>query len=134
MAGPSTAGLAALVAGEGWHYVGDTDEIEFIDGWSNVGTPWPDMAFRYREPGIVDLVGVVTTDGSSTVILIVPDGYVPLNARRAPIQVTRLRSGAYSARIGTVDQSGYLMVADADTAGDTVYISGSYFIGNASAP
>lgn len=77
MAGPSTAGLAALNAGEGWRYVGDSGEPAFENDWSNEGSA--DLAFRYREPGIVDISGVVknTTAASTATIFTLPEGYRP---------------------------------------------------------
>ena len=38
MAGPTTTGLAALIDGEDWHYVGETDEPAFENSWENVGS------------------------------------------------------------------------------------------------
>ena len=135
MAGMSTAGYAAVAAGEDWHYVGEAGEPAFEGGWDNVGGTWPSMAFRLRAGGTVDLVAVIeNTDGSPGVAVVFPTGYVPLNASRVAVPYTRLRSGTYSARVGTLDQSGYLTLADANTVGDVVYINLSYFIGNADAP
>ena len=74
--GMSAAGYAGLAAGEDWHYVGAAGEPAFENGWSNEGSA--DLAFRYREPGIVDISGVVkNTAASFDVIFTLPEGYRP---------------------------------------------------------
>lgn len=84
MAGPTTAGLAALNAGESWHYVGAAGEPAFENDWDNWITTW-DLAFRIGETGVVDIEGsayniVDTTD----VIFTLPEGYRPSNTVRIP--------------------------------------------------
>ena len=132
--GVTTPGLTALLTGEDWHYVGDTGEPAFSDGWSNVGSPWPSMAFRMRAGGVVDLVAVITTSATFEVVFTIPAAYRPLGSRRVPIPYTRSRSGTLSARMGDIELSGVLTATGADTVGDIVYINTSYFIGNADAP
>lgn len=130
----TTTGLTALLTGEDWHYVGDTGEPAFSDGWSNVGSPWPSMAFRMRGGGVVDLVAVITTSATFEVVFTIPAAYRPLGSRRVPIPYTRSRSGTLSARMGDIELSGVLTATGANTVGDIVYINTSYFIGNADAP
>lgn len=78
MAGPSTAGLAALNAGEDWHYVGEAGEPAFQNSWANVSTTTK-MAFRIREAGVVDIYGHVSggTSAPATVVFTLPAGYRP---------------------------------------------------------
>ena len=77
MAGPSTAGLAALQAGEDWHYVGEAGEPAFENGWGNKGVGQPALAFRIREVGVVDIQGQVAGGTSGTTIFTLPTGYRP---------------------------------------------------------
>ena len=83
VAGMSTAGLAAMVAGEDWHYVGETDEPAFNSTWVNfIGRT--KMAFRIRETGVVDLQGFAdhAGNGNALAIFTLPVGYRPLNGSR----------------------------------------------------
>lgn len=73
----STTGLTALVAGEDWHNVGDTDEPAFQGSWANAGAGNPRCAFRIREAGVVDVHGTVTGDTDGTTIFTLPEGYRP---------------------------------------------------------
>lgn len=76
MAGPTTSGLTALLAGEGWHYVGSGGgEPAFENSWANVSGATA-TAFRIREAGAVDLFigGAV---GSAAAVFTLPAGYRP---------------------------------------------------------
>lgn len=88
MAGMSTAGYAAVAAGEDWHYVGEAGEPAFTGDWTG------GLAFRIREAGIVDLVGDVEYPGGVTAagseIFVLPEGYRP-----------SVTSTVYSVRVGT---------------------------------
>ena len=75
MAGMSTAGYAAVAAGEDWHYVGEAGEPAFENSWGNLSGDTA-MAFRIRESGVVDLQGAVT-GGSPGVVFTLPAGYRP---------------------------------------------------------
>lgn len=75
VAGVSTAGLAALIEGEDWHYVGATDEPAFENSWGNVGNM--DLAFRLREAGVVDIEGIIGGGSTGTVAATLPEGYRP---------------------------------------------------------
>ena len=72
----TTTGYAALAAGEGWRYVGETDQPGWENGWGNV-TNYPALAFRIRESGIVDIAGQIT--GGTGIIFYLPDDYRPAN-------------------------------------------------------
>lgn len=86
MAGPTTSGLAALIEGEGWHYVGEAGEPAFENSWANVGTSGiPKLAFRIREAGIVDIQGTVTGGSSTNRIFTLPEGYRPAYQSYVPI-------------------------------------------------
>ena len=81
MAGPTTSGLAALVAGEDWHYVGETDEPAFGTSWANAASD-QHLAFRIRESGVVDVQGYVQntaapTAPTSDALFTLPAGYRP---------------------------------------------------------
>ena len=96
MAGPTTTGLAALIGGEDWHYVGEAGEPAFENSWVGIsGRPKP--AFRIREAGIIDLQGVVT-GGSAATIFTLPEGYRP----SATVYVTTTTSTATSMGAGVI--------------------------------
>lgn len=76
VAGMTPAGLAALQAGEPWHYVGDTGEPAFGTGWGNAGGGTSATAFRSRQPDLVDLY-LGATVGSSPETFTLPEGYRP---------------------------------------------------------
>lgn len=126
MAGPTTSGLAALQAGEDWHYVGATDEPAFQNSWANLGGTAADLGFRLRAGGEVNLQGVVTSGTVGAVIFTLPEGYRPN---------TDVRMGV-TGSISTTMSSGLLRVeTDGDVYGlrvpanhDTIYISGSFWI------
>lgn len=81
MAGMSTAGLAGLVAGEDWHYVGEAGEPAFGTDWANASSG-TNLAFRIREAGVVDIQGYIEntnapSEPSSQSFFILPEGYRP---------------------------------------------------------
>ena len=76
MAGMSTAGYAAVAAGEDWHYVGEAGEPAFENSWAN-SSGVPATAFRIREAGIVDLQGALVGGSDATVVFTLPAGYRP---------------------------------------------------------
>ena len=85
VAGMSTAGYAAVAAGEDWHYVGEAGEPAFQGSWANHGFGTARLAFRIREAGIVDIQGVVTTSGTAgTTIFTLPSEYRPSTSVIAP--------------------------------------------------
>lgn len=101
MAGPTTSGLAALIQGEDWHYVGATDEPAFENGWTNLVST-PAIAFRIRQEGIVDLVGI-GSGGNAETIYTLPEGYRP----------TSMAMPAILAQDGT-DYIGAVLFVEAD--------------------
>ncbi len=59
--------------GEDWHYVGETGEPAFQNGWVNAGiVAILPLAFRMREAGIVDIHGKVEGGTPGTTIFTLP--------------------------------------------------------------
>lgn len=130
--GTPSEGFATIsdAEGEGWHYVGESGEPAFGTDWSNVGSPWPALAFRMRQPGIVDLVGAVTAGASATnALFTLPEGYRP--NEQAFMPHIRQRSGTKSGQLTVVNDSGNVEITDSDDSGDYNYIAGSFFIDTA---
>ena len=116
---------------EDWHYVGATDEPAFQNSWGNLGGSYPSMAFRAREAGVVDLIGVLSRSGSSTsIITTLPVGYRP---SELAILVCKAQPAS------GVEETGVLGIqADGDiqlysSAAQYIYFSGSFFL-NTAAP
>ena len=72
----TTTGYAALAAGEGWRYVGETDQPAFENGWGNLAGETK-LAFRIRESGVVDVHGAVVNGTPDATIVTLPEGYRP---------------------------------------------------------
>ena len=129
MAGMSTAGFAGLVAGEGWHYVGEAGEPAFATGWANAGAPVPALAFRLREAGVVDVAGVVVSGvGAGSTIFTLPSGYRPTAQGYLIVAVA---DPAISGNVLIVETDGDVLTPDVH---QEVYISGSFFLDSAQAP
>lgn len=124
----TTTGLVSLVAGEDWHIVGSGgSEPAFGTGWSNASaTYYPKMSFRLREAGIVDLVGCVTTDGTTDEIFTFPEGYRPI-ASLGIMPVTMNRSSDNFGELLVVNDVGEVVAATGYLASDVFYICGSFF-------
>lgn len=133
----STAGYAGLAAGEGWHYVGDEEDPiapAFENGWGLEGYT-TGLAFRLREPGLVDLFGIVKNSSASIdTIFTLPEGYRPTFTAILPAV-----GNASSSSVSAASVSGNVLVYSngsvlpgRGTAGGTglyvVLISGSIFI------
>lgn len=73
MPGPTTTGVLALLQGEGWQFV---PPVDLQNGWGVV-TPPGQLFYRYREPGFVDIIGVVDGGTPGSVIATLPEGYRP---------------------------------------------------------
>lgn len=123
MAGPTTTGLTALLEGEGWHYVGDTGEPAFGTGWQNNGVH-QNLAYRIRETGVVDIVGVVTTNGSGSLVFTLPAGYAPNTTAYASALLDV--AGTYTPARLSVSSGGALYVEPVATA--TAYLSVQVFL------
>lgn len=125
MAGPTTTGLAALIQGEDWNYVGDTDQPAFENDWANV-SGLPMLAFRVRDAGAsIDIMGVVE-DGTAATLFTLPTGYRPDN-----------KTPGFTAWINTADPAlvsvtpaGAVQVGSGFTfpLAAAVYLSGTIFI------
>ena len=131
----TTTGLTALVAGEDWHYVGEAGEPAFSSWWTNGTSGWPSFAFRLREVGVVDVVGVISTSSTPSTnafgnhpVFTLPEGYRPATDQVAFMTYTRNNGSGYSTRIAIVRDNGSFELAPSLSAGDVVYISGSHFI------
>lgn len=130
----STAGYAGLAAGEDWHYVGDTDEPAFGVGWDNAESAWFNLAFRIREAGVVDILGVVenTTDPTYSVFTL-PSGYIPTNLVYAPCIGESTPTGgttqACALRVDDLGQVNVLRVVSGSLAvPQLVYINAQIFL------
>lgn len=124
MAGPTTTGLAALISGEDWHYVGEAGEPAFENSWTNVGSS-NKLAFRIREAGIVDLQGFVT--GGTGRVFTLPAGYIPDTGSLTFFAAQGFTSPNFIALRITVDNNGY--VTYGGPAGvTTLYIAGQFFL------
>ena len=114
---------------EDWHYVGATDEPTFGTDWTNVGTPWPAMAFRQREAGVVDIIGTLNVGASASgPVFELPIGYRP--SEQAFMPYIRQRSGTKSGQLLVVNDAGEVRPNDV-VSGDYAYIAGSFFIDTA---
>jgi len=124
VAGMSTTGLAGLVGGEDWHYVGEAGEPAFENGWANVGSS-NKLAFRIREAGIVDLQGFVT--GGTGRVFTLPADYTPNTGSLTFFAAQGFTSPNFIAIRITVDNNGY--VSYGGPAGvTTLYIAGQFFL------
>lgn len=126
MAGPTTAGYAALAEGEPWRYVGATDQPAFENGWENFSGN-PATAFRKREPEIVD-VSFTIQSGISAEIVTLPEGYRP--SALTPIIGTAVAftppAAPVSVRV-SVDTDGVVFLT-AFTVGDVAACTGFFFL------
>ena len=133
MAGPTTAGLAALAAGEAWHYVGEAGEPAFGSGWANAAAD-RNLAFRIREAGIVDIQGYIENTNapsapSSPAFFTLPVDYRPsADTFQGLIAIESDEpSDGYIAASVSVSGSGAVFVSDIDN--DPVFsslLSGAY--------
>jgi hypothetical protein len=104
---------------EPWHYVGDTDEPAFLNGWSNDDPDFLPLAFRLHEDGEVDLQGNIS-GGSTGVIFTLPAGYRP-SATAAMVAFTSA-GGACVIAIGT---DGTVLATPAPSA---LLMAGQFFL------
>lgn len=130
--GTPSEGFATIsdAEGDGWHYVGESGEPAFGTDWSNVGSPWPALAFRMRQPGIVDVVGSITAASTTAAdVFTLPEGYRPTEQCFMPL--IRNRSGVKSGQLAIVNDTGGVNFSDSGNSGDVNYIAGSFFIDTA---
>ena len=122
MTGPTTTGLAALISGESWIGVSGA----FENSWSNASGSEL-MYYRYREPGIVDLRGVVDSGTPGATIFTLPEDYRPAN--QSTLSVTGLIGTTPSAGLLIVTSTGRVYGARGGSSDhETIYIQGSIFI------
>lgn len=131
MAGMSTAGFAGLVAGEDWHYVGEAGEPAFENSWANTsGAGYPKVAFRIREAGVVDLIGVATGGTAGAPIFRLPAGYIPDGAVPAPTVGENL-SGDLIPALVIIQADGDVIGYASPTSPAVVWLGGSFFLQSA---
>lgn len=126
MGGMTPAGLAAMLAGEDWHYVGESGEPAFTGGWANVAG-FNKMAFRLREAGVVDLAGVVE-GGATFPVFTLPEEYRPDNVSLLSITGEVSPGGTMSAGILYALPSGDVMGYRVPTDHNRMYIFGQFFL------
>lgn len=125
----TTTGYAALAAGESWHYVGSGGgEPAFENSWGNGSFNQPKMAFRLREAGVVDIVGVVEASADMAAdleIFTLPAAYRP--SVQTPGMVV-WQNGA--TRVGPlyIFADGTVVYGRTVTSGDELFISGQFFL------
>lgn len=110
--------------GEDWHYVGEAGEPAFENSWANV-SGLPAMAYRIREAGVVDIVGVVDTGSSTTSIFTLPADYRPASVSYS---LCRSQIGAEeAASLLTINTNG-TVVATYSLLTPRIYIFTSFFL------
>ena len=127
MAGPTTSGLLAQLAGEEWHYVGGASEPAFGSGWENAGT-MSDLAFKITNAGTeVRVYGAILDNGAADpTVTTLPEGYRPASGEVGILTVSIVDSmGAYRGGLVAVADDGTLAALGTDTA-DTVFVNGCY--------
>ena len=134
MAGPTTTGLAGLIAGEDWHYVGETDEPAFENGWTNISADKYRLAFRIRETGVVDVEGLIDDNGAgSSSVFTLPEGYRP--ASRSYMLAEGTASGAHFAARVVIEPTGVLTIEfDPAVTATDLLLAGQFYLTPPSAP
>ena len=131
MAGMSTAGYAAVAAGEDWHYVGEAGEPAFENGWTNrdPGELFTKLAFRIREAGCVDIQGWVKGGTPGMVIFTLPAGYRPNVGAYMPVVGEVSGGAATSAGVLAINNTGTVNgYRDSGTNHSSIAIAGSFFL------
>lgn len=62
---------------EDWHYVGDSGEPAFQNGWVNAGAPYDNLAFMHGRDGFIHVKGVITGVAVTAVVFTLPTDYRP---------------------------------------------------------
>lgn len=117
VAGPTTTGLAGLIAGEDWHYVGDGTTglgTTFAAGWTNASAG-NNLAFRIREAGVIDVQGYVEVND-----VLMSDEIFALPAEYRPAGDTYMGSATVESSAGSTD--GYLTAPVFVTSAGSVQI------------
>lgn len=65
-----------------WHYVGDTNEPAFQNGWANADNGWRTLRFRDSGTGLLDIQGVIVGGavgviGTPSVVITIPATSIP---------------------------------------------------------
>jgi len=102
-----------LAAAEAWHYVGDTGQPAFLNGWENAGSPFVAARFRKLIIGYVYLQFAVRGGAVGSAMWNMPSG--PVDYR--PDANIQHPCGHFN---GSVHDTGILNI-DKDTGAVTVY-------------
>jgi len=125
VAGMSTAGYAAVAAGEDWHYVGEAGEPAFENGWVNYEAGAPALAFRIREAGVVDIAGEISS-GTTVAVFTLPEGYRP--SARVSIPAMAVNPATPGDTWLTVNTAGVVAASVLGTDVGALKISGQFFL------
>ena len=104
--------------GEDWHYVGDTGEPAFQNGWANVANA-PKLAFRQREAGVVDIQGTIDS-GTNVIVFTLPEGYRPSVATAVTASGYTAAAGRLAALV-SITADGVVRVFVDPTGGGSTY-------------
>ncbi len=91
-----------------WHYVGDTGEPAFLNGWTNYGGSGGSAKFRKDAAGNVFISGLIKSGTVTLTAFTLPDGYRPSELV-----------------IFAVQSNGSLGRMDIDSVGNVLVVSGS---------
>jgi hypothetical protein len=127
--GTPSEGFATISDAEedGWHYVGESGEPAMNADFENRGSDWPALAFRMRQPGIVELVGALyraDTAHAGDELFILPDGYHPTATGIVPVHATG--GGAGESTFLSITVGGYVAFYFHPVGYDYYYFSGSF--------
>ena len=130
--GMSVEGWASVAAGEDWHYVGDATTglgTTLGSDWSAVGSPWPAPAFRLREAGVVDLIGVVEcVVATNAAVFTLPEGYRPNEQAFFVGFLTTSPTTQEPILVAVTDIGEVVLAGPTPDVGHVLYFSGSIFL------
>lgn len=128
----STTGLTALVGGEDWHYVGETDEPAFSTGVSSSASGETRLAFRIREAAVVDIQGNVSVSpaASNQTLFTLPAEYRPASGTGvvAPAAVIDSATGLYIAAVMVISTAGNVSLVTQTSTFVGGWVYGQFFL------
>ena len=136
---PAGMFIIGTIAYDDWHLVGDTDQPTFNSGWSNVGSPFADAAFRLTPDGHVELAGLVSPTGTftgPTTIFTLPDEYAPTHTRVFPRANNPSSGTAPTGRTILINSDGEVQLTNftAATNPGVISLDGIYFARDTDSP